>query len=235
MDVNGIWFYVNLLASPQDQIQLEPFIKDVILKQLREKYSHLNLETREALLLAYEDKIKVLRQSSLMLKIYPIEYEKRINTYLERWITDINDYLPRIVRLARNYRRTNVLCIDNVDQLPPEYQSKIFLIAQQLSRELEAVVIVALREESYYSASIRKVFTAYNNRTFHIASPPFRELISLRLNYCREMLSLSPEEVVIRLGTGIEFDRPAVQKFLDIIQYSIFYLRTKILLDLLSP
>lgn len=222
IDRTALWFDVNFIAPP-DQDQIDLFIKNSILKQLREKYSNLKLETREFLCVAYEDKIKLLREAFIGDKIKPSNgFDQRLNANLEKWMKDIVEYTPRIIRLARNHGKTNIVCIDNVDQLSPEYQSKIFLLSQRIAKEMKAVVIVALREESYYAASIQKTFTAYNNRTFHIASPPFKELISLRLKYCREILQLPPDQVLIRLGTKIEFDRAEISKFLDIIQYSIF-------------
>ncbi len=191
--------------------------------QLRGKYSDLRLETRESLLLAYDDQIKALKDSILDAENLPKDqFERRLNSYLERWIRDQSEYISRIVRMARNRGKTNVLCLDNVDQLSPNFQVKIFHLAQRLAKELQAVVVVALREESYYSANIQRAFTAYNNRTFHIASPPFRKLISLRLKYCREMLTLPPEQLVLKLGRTIEFDKSDVFKFFDIIEYSIF-------------
>jgi hypothetical protein len=222
IDNNALWFDINFIAPP-DQDQIDSFLKNAVLKQLRERYGSLKLESRESLCLAYEDKIKLLREVFIEDKgKLSNGFDQKLNANLEKWMSDIIEYTPRIVRLARKHGKTNIVCIDNVDQLSPEYQSKIFLLSQRIAKEMEAVVIVALREESYYAASIQKAFTAYNNRTFHIASPPFKELISLRLKYCSEMLQLPPEQVLFRLGTRIEFDRVEISKFLDIIKYSIF-------------
>jgi hypothetical protein len=223
MDKYGLWYYVDFLAPPGEEEQLDHFVKKVILNQLREKYSDLKLESRESLILAYDDQIKALKDSILDAENLSLDQsERRLNTYLERWIKNQSEYITRIVRMARSKGKTNVVCIDNVDQLSPTFQVKIFHLAQRLAKELQAVVVVALREESYYSANIQRAFTAYNNRTFHIASPPFRKLISLRLKYCREMLTLPPEQVIIRLGRRIEFDKSEVSIFFDIIEHSIF-------------
>lgn len=223
MDKYGLWYYVDFLAPPVEENQLDLFVKNNILNQLREKYSDLKLESRESLLLAYDDQIKAIKDSIINAeKLPPDKFEQRLNVYLERWIKNQSEYITRIVRMARSEGKTNVVCIDNVDQLSPNFQVKIFHLAQRLAKELQAVVVVALREESYYSVNIQRAFTAYNNRTFHIASPPFRELISRRLKYCREMLALPPEQAIIKLGRRIEFDKSEVYKFFDIIEYSIF-------------
>jgi hypothetical protein len=222
IDRTALWFDINFIAPP-DKDQIDSFIKNSILEQLREKYDSLKLESRDSLLIAYEDKIKLLGEVFIADNGKSSnEFDKRLNVNLEKWMSNISDYAPRIIRLSRKHGKTNIICIDNVDQLSPDYQAKIFLLSQRIAKEMEAVVIVALREESYYAASIQKAFTAYNNRTFHIASPPFKELISLRLKYCREMLQLPDEQILIRLGMGILFDKAEISKFLDIIRYSIF-------------
>jgi len=82
-----------------------------------------------------------------------------------------------------------VLFIDNVDQLSPEYQAQIFLLAQRVTRLLESITVVSLREESYYTASIQKNFTAYTNHKFHIASPRFRRMIASRIECAHRVLA----------------------------------------------
>jgi hypothetical protein len=222
LDKNAIWFYINFKFPPPED-KLEEYVKQNILSQLRQNKANMQFEERASLLLAYEDKIRPLKASILDAEdLSPVEFERRLNRYLEKWIKESNEYVTRILRLVPLLGKTNIICIDNVDQLSPDFQVKIFHLAQRLAKEIQAVVVVALREESYYSASIQRAFTAYNNRIFHIASPPFTTLISRRLAYCREMLTLSPEEVIIRLGSSLKFDRSEISKFLDIVEYSIF-------------
>lgn len=223
IETNALWYYVDFLAAPLDPEKVELFLSDSILEQMRSRYSNLKFETRDYLKLAYEDKILALKEAFLDAEgLSPEEYERKISEHLEKWMLDFRDYVPRVVRRARLIGRTTVLCIDNVDQLSPTYQARIFLLAQWAVRQMEAVVIVALREESYYAASLQRAFTAYNNRKFHIASPPFQLLISSRLKYCRSMLTLPEEKILIKLGSRIKFDKVDISKFFEIIEYSIF-------------
>jgi hypothetical protein len=96
------------------------------------------------------------------------------------------------------------------------------LLAQRITREAGCVTIVALREESYYTTSIQKTFTAYSIRKFHIASPPFRVLIRNRIRFAINVLQRSYEEMQVILPSGIELDRSAIADFLHILQASIF-------------
>jgi len=222
MDQNAFWFYIDFLTPPTED-KLELHVKNSLLSQLREKYGHLNLESRDALLAAYDDKITILRHSIIDAEqLNEGELTKRLNHYLEKWMENVFEYVPRVIRNANTLGKSIIICIDNVDQLSPSYQANIFHLTHLISKEMNATSILALREESYHAVSTRKAFTAYNTNLFHIASPPFMMLMSLRLKYAREMLALPDDEIIIKLGTGLTFDKKEISKFLNIIEYSIF-------------
>lgn len=220
LDKNAFCFYVDFLAPPPMD-KAEHYVFNSVLTQLRQKYSSFNLECRDNLLNIYNDQISFFKET-LSKPLDNDVFDKKLSAKLEEWTSDVITYTGRILTDSRRLKRTCVLCIDNVDQLSPEYQSMIFLIAQRAARDLSSVVIVALREESYYSASIRNTFTAYNNRKFHIASPNFNYLIRFRLRYCREVLNLPDDKIMVTLKSGINFDKDKLSNFLDIIEYSIF-------------
>ena len=94
-----------------------------------------------------------------------------------------------------------------------------------MCRLLNSITLVSLREESYYSASVQKSFTAFTTHNFHVASPKFREMIASRISYAIDLLSKSPPD-------GAE-DEPeqlhqSIAYFLKIVQYSIFDRNKKI-------
>jgi hypothetical protein len=150
-------------------------------------------------------------------------YDKEISTYLQKWQDDPADYVPRLLQLAKNDRGLNtVLFLDNVDQLSPAYQAQVFVLAERMTRIVGSVTVLALREESYYAASVQKTLTAYTSRKFHIASPRFRKLIGNRIEFALKILEKSegPTDYVLR--SGISLDRKAIADFLRIIETSIF-------------
>lgn len=226
IDQNTFWFYIHFLGAPPNKDHIENFINEKILEQLRERYADFKLESKENLEKAYQDKIK--QKLEIFSNLEQKEIDKKISNYLEKWSEDLLDYIPRILKLSKNFSRTNIICIDNVDQLSPEYQAQIFLLAQRIARNLDSIVIVAMREESYYSANIQRAFTAYNNRKFHILSPSFTSLISKRILYCKKVLELPEEELAKKLKTSIKIDKVSINKFLNIIEKSIFSKNKKI-------
>jgi len=224
-----IWFFLDLLSAPLDVSTIEKHVTDTILAEIRRRYLDHDLETRETLLRAFRDEVAVLRRTTMDPSLIgQEEYERRLSRKLEQWMNDSVSYVPRLLAVARDRGFGTVICIDNVDQLPGAYQAQVFLLAQRLAVQMKAVTIVALREESYYAASIQKTFTAYNNRKFHIASPAFRKLISLRMQYLEHLLQLPADERVAALGTSVDVQDTAIVHFFDIIRESIFVVNRNI-------
>lgn len=224
-----IWFFLDLLSAPLDVSTIEKHVTDSILAEIRRGYLEPDLETRETLLRAFRDELAVLHRTTMdPTRISPEEYERRLSRKLENWMSDSVSYVPRLLAVARERGFGTVICIDNVDQLPGTYQAQVFLLAQRLAAQMKAVTIVALREESYYAASIQKTFTAYNNRKFHIASPSFRKLIGLRMEYLERLLQLPPDQRIAALGTSVDAQDAAIVRFFDIIRKSIFVVNRNI-------
>lgn len=218
----GVWFYVPFLKAPQLQ-NLESYVYATVLDQIRDRYGHLDLETREALLDAYRGQIEALNKTLLNAeRLTDSEYQRRLNIYLEKWTADAPAYVRALLGSLRRRGKAIVICIDNVDQLAPDYQHEIFLLSQRIAGQLRSVTIVALREESFYTASIQRTFTAYTSRKFHISSPAFRKLISTRLKYARGVLARPDNEVRLILRSGMSMDREAIDHFLQILEMSLF-------------
>jgi hypothetical protein len=223
LDRRALWFHLDFLEAPLDPTALEDFVWQGILEQLRSRYVDLNLETRRNIKKAFADKIQVVSQTSRAFMMRAGEFEKEISPYLQKWVENVGEYAPRMLRIAQADReRQAVLFIDNVDQLSPAHQAQVFVLAERVTRLVGAVTVLALREESYYAASIQKTLTAYTSRKFHIASPPFRKLIDNRIKFALEILETSTGLSDYVLRSGISIDKVAIADFLRIIETSIF-------------
>jgi len=187
---HAIWFHVDFLPAPVAPKEIELFVWQTILDQIRTRYSEYNLENRRNLRRAYQKDLEVLQQSALRpYKEGTPEHEKILADYFGNWQSDIPNYVQRLLNTCepRNNRKV-VIFIDNVDQLSPESQANAFLLAQRITRMIGSLTIVAMREESYYAPSIQKSFTAYTSRKFHIASPRFLDVIQNRISYSKKYL-----------------------------------------------
>jgi len=218
------WFHVDFLAAPLSPHELEQFVWSELLSMVRETYAGDFIEVRRFVKKSFADKIHALEQT--VLKKHNKDsaaYEDALSPYLEQWQRNLADYVPRLLLYAaRAHKKAVVLIIDNVDQLAPEYQSNVFLLAQHVTRRLSSTTVVSLREESYYTATVQRTFTAYTSRKFHIASPHFRKMIGLRISEATRQLSGNPADITVSLLRGIEFDRADISEFLSIVQQSVF-------------
>lgn len=196
LEENALFFTVDFLKPPSSPEELDEFVWSGILKEFRERYEHLNLETRGYLHKIFEADIRRLEETVLKYEKKGAKgYEELLSPYLAKWQEDIPDYVPKLLQLCKPDKGTKiVLFVDNVDQLSPEFQTHIFFLAQRVTGLINSITVVSLREESYYTASVQRTFTAYNSHRFHVASPKFMALIASRINYSRDILAREQAE-----------------------------------------
>ena len=186
----AIWFHVDFLGAPTELSEMEGFVWRTIVEQLRTRYARPHLETRRNIKKAFGTNIKAIEHTGLRgLRPGTDEYETALSPFLAKWQDDLTDYVPKLLSVGRSERDVEVVIfVDNVDQLSPEYQAQIFLLSQRVTRSIGCITIVALREESYYTANTQRTLTAYTSRKFHIASPRFRQLIGSRIRFALRSL-----------------------------------------------
>ena len=195
LDSKTMWFAIDFLHPPEPD-DMQEFVWREILGVIRSRYSEHDLERRSFLKEVFADEIAALESTRLngLSKGKPA-YQKILSEELNLWMRHLSVYVPKLVRSSCVRLGVKpVLFVDNVDQLSPSYQSDIFLLAQFVTEQLSSISVVALREESYYTANIKKTFTAYNSRKFHIASPFFRRMIENRIAYSLQRLKAKKTE-----------------------------------------
>lgn len=219
----ALLFHLDFLGAQIDPSIAEQSAWNELLKQIRSNYAKEGYETRRNIKKAFMDHVQILSQTSRSYLMPPGTFDKELSPYLEKWQSDTKEYVPRLLRVIQKDRQARIiLFIDNVDQLSPLYQAQVFLLAQRMTRSIDALTILALREESYYTANLQRTLTAFTSRRFHIASPQFRKLIDNRIRYALDILEKSRGPVEYVLGKGVLIDRTAVASFLRIIEKSIF-------------
>jgi hypothetical protein len=222
LDKKSVWFSIDFLRAPLDPQELEGFVWRNVLAQLRTRYDSEKFEIRRNLKNIYKPEIRALEETVLRhVKRHTNEYEEALSPYLEKWQSDTCTYVPRLLAVVHPHRNVKpVLFIDNVDQLASSYQAQVFLLAQRITQRIGSITIIALREESYYTASVQRTFTASTNHKFHIASPRFLHLIRNRIDYSRELLT-TPETKALRVPEQDSSSRDDISDFLTIAEESI--------------
>jgi hypothetical protein len=230
LDSNAFTFHLDFLKAPLQTPEMEAFVWSTVLEIIRDHYANDDLERRKYIKSIFKDKLKNLEVTALRgVQRHTEKYEQAIGRYLLEWQQNLSEYVPNLLRLASVVnKKATVLFIDNVDQLDPQYQAQIFLLAQRVTRMAATISIIALREESYYAPSIQNAFTAYTSHKFHIASPQFRPMIQNRIEYAIRALEGQEEKITGAVRRGGSFDSKDICEFLRIVQYSVLVWSRKI-------
>ncbi len=220
LDKYTLAFHVDFLKAPLEGAAMERFVWTSILDSFRQRNDSRRHEQWRALKDVFRDKLDALpRPPRTNLS------DAKISEHLAAWQQDVVDYTPRLLRtIAASKNCAIVLFIDNVDQLAPSYQAQIFMLAQRVTRVIDSTTVVALREESYYTADIQKTFSAYTAQKFHIASPRFRTLIRSRIEFALKLVTgtTAAPAVQLQMNPGPWQESDSITRFLLIVQESIF-------------
>ncbi len=214
-----MWFSIDFIRPPSLS-DMEQFVWETIQSIIRDRYKDHECEKRKYVKEVFSDDINALHTTFLSgLKQGTQKYEDKLSGYVHEWSKDLSRYVPGLVRVScKRLGLKPLILIDNVDQLSPDYQARIFLLAQRVTGLVGSITVVALREESYYTANVKKTFTAYSSRRFHIASPHFQKMIGNRIEYSLKRLRQQENGEV----TSAEEDkRKAIYDFLRIVQGGI--------------
>lgn len=128
-------------------------------------------------------------------KVYaraPDEWDKRELAFLEEKQLDTPTLLIDYIRYSRARLKRNdglrypvLVVIDNIDQASDEYQRFMYAIAQKISRDTPAIVIIALREDTYQSGRSSNGFLTSSplQFIFHVARPALGSLLRSRVKF----------------------------------------------------
>lgn len=185
------WFYVNFKDAPPGEQDIRSYIFKSIIQEFISKYRDL-----------FERILKTLKMEKASPTLEDISKLFLVLKYEE--------FIPSLI-------------IDNVDQHKvesPTFHERVFLEANNLTKELRTITIITLREESFYTSDIYGVFDAYNIETYRIDPPDFRRMLLARLNYVLECIHAMKE--LPKPPLVIQSRSQEIKEFLEIIKDTIF-------------
>ncbi len=181
---------INLIDSAQNKDELTNEIwKNVLLK----------IDTNNILQGTQEDLIDLFRpEFEIFNKQFLLNYsedseerQKLISKFLLEKISDTRYCCNRLSLYWKQQAKGLILVLDNLDQLSPDLQDVCFLTAMEISRKLNCLVIISMREERYFLAKSRGTLDAYHTNGFHIASPIITKVLMKRIGYILEKIDSS--------------------------------------------
>jgi hypothetical protein len=171
---------------------------------------------RDKLIGLFDDKYQIFKKQFLEgLPENSVEYHRELSGFLDECKRDIKYCCERIKKYWANKAKGLVILLDNMDQLRPELQDVCFLTGKELSKRLDCLVIVSMREERYYRAKTAGVLDAYHNKGFHLSSPKPKKVFEKRILYMIRKIGESKNpEVELGIPDDAPIDR--VLKFLSL-------------------
>ncbi|GAA0878809.1 hypothetical protein GCM10009119_17770 [Algoriphagus jejuensis] len=121
------------------------------------------------------------------------ERQKLISKFISDKLADTKYCCNRLSLYWKQQAKGLIIVLDNLDQLTPDLQDICFLTAMEISRKLNCLVIISMREERYFNAKSRGTLDAYHTNGFHIASPIITKVLMKRIAYILEEIENSDD------------------------------------------
>ena len=132
---------------------------------------------------------------------HPDLYNQKLREFLEDKIKQPDRHLKEAIsHIAKGRKKQMIFVLDNADQRSYEVQQSAFIIAQNLAKDWDGAVFIAVRPQTFYKSKQAGALTAYPHRVFTIAPPRVDEVMAKRLQFA------------LKLSEGrIRMEQPALQ------------------------
>jgi hypothetical protein len=190
-----VWLHIDFLPIGnvrQNEIELElrAFVYQRIREQVNQRFPQL-FGTGAQIRALFNEEIKQAERTRLYgLDEGSLEWNRAVNALVDELDRSDEFTVRAALRSMRRNGRRIAVVLDNTDQLGENFQESVFLLAQKLSSDYEALCVVTLREEKFFAAYRRGIFDAFGDRRFHIGSPDLRQVLRKRLEYGRTKFAI---------------------------------------------
>ncbi len=186
---NALYLYIDLGSKATLTDNLSNYILDEIIKQLEDVYS-FNINELKFIKGTYASEISKFSKGiwGTLEKSDPSKYEDKLYTELQKLIDQKDQHLKKSIQHLANARHQQIIIsIDNADQRDFDIQQQAFIISQELAKEWNAVVFIAVRPQTFYKSKRSGALTAYPHKVFTISPPRVDLMIEKRLKFALDM------------------------------------------------
>jgi hypothetical protein len=185
---NSVIAIANLLRVPESKEQVHQFIWQVVVNALDTE--NILDGDRNSLLALFEDRYEeALRQALFGLDSSSDAFNVALNKCVQEWKSDLQYVANRLASRLKSRHKGPIVILDNTDQYSSQIQDYCFVIAHDIARQLQCLVIISMREERFYSSTIHGTLDAFQNSGFHLSSPSARHVFIRRLQFVVRLLS----------------------------------------------
>ena len=213
------WIYVDyekmgISGSPRD------FLYQELMRYINADHPSNPTDFKAVIEPAYRDDIASLAKGPLApIRNQEDKFNQKISEFIE---TDYNRVEPYVDKVFSYMASTNlaVVVLDNVDLYEnDQLESAVFSEGLAFSKRVHCHVIVCIRDTTFVRHRTGSIFDAYELRKLWLDPPPFRRVLSARLEYSKKIL----ENKRARIPTegGANLDVPDLGLFFEVVQRSI--------------
>lgn len=184
-------FYIDFGKEPALAADLEAHVALKLTQQLRDSYN-IDVNEQRFVRAVYNREINDFKRGiySSLATDDPAEFRRQEVAMLSSFLADGSEHLRRCLdHIRATSRRSSVIILDNIDQRQPDFQDRVFLIAQTVADVWPATVFVALRPTTFYSSRSSGSLAAYQPRVFTVTPTRCDEVISRRLAFASSQLA----------------------------------------------
>lgn len=187
-----VWININFEKYyPTEGIDPIDFVFEQIENDLRTNYKRFQLETWEILNEIYEEEINIKKQGvwKPFLQKEDILNEK-ISGLIENALSNQSNHFKKIIQYLK--RKGNEVCLvfDNLDHHSYEIQEKISYYAVSQAKNLNCIMMLSLRDETFWEMRSSKPMDAFGNiKVYQIIPPDVNKMLLKRLSLVKSLIS----------------------------------------------
>lgn len=186
---SALYIYIDLGSQGALSTNLQDFVLTEIEDQLHKKHNFDGYEKNFVQAVYHIDVSRFERG------IYRDLQKSNSDMYQQKFLEFLEDKTNRrdqhlkhsISHIARGQKKQTIIVIDNADQRDYDVQQTAFIIAQNLAKDWDAAVFLAVRPQTFYRSKQSGALTAYPHRVFTIAPPRIDLVIEKRLTFALNM------------------------------------------------
>ncbi|NTU70129.1 hypothetical protein HGB13_04945, partial [bacterium] len=182
---------------------------------------------------AYHNEISGLAKGPLS-PIYgnKSKFDEKIADYILRDYNLVEPYVDKLFSYLAKDRLT-IVVLDNVDLYEDsKLESLVFAEGLAFSKRVHCHVIVCIRDTTFIRHRTDSVFDAYELRKLWLDPPPFRQVLSTRLEYSRKILDGKHARIPTSGGAFLDIQDLGV--FFEIVQKSLLSNEAGIFIEALA-
>jgi Type I restriction enzyme R protein N terminus (HSDR_N) len=207
---------VDLLTTPEEHSLIDDFVWMSIIKSL-DTDSVMQADRDTLLEQLFQDRFEVAKKQTLAgLDPASPTYNLQLADLISQWKEDYVYCATRLMEYWKKRRKGIVVALDNTDQYSSEGQDFCFQIAQDISKRLQAITLISMREERFHNSKIHGLLDAFQNSGFHISSPKPAAVFAKRLQYTIDLLKSGKGRAMLMADVDVETVKE-IRIYLDIL------------------